>query len=617
MKIVPVTAKKQTKDTSIVPDISELMSVLLLLVEDAYDALAPHTSRAGLLRDKATIQRRCKCEGLVFLTERLPELGKSFLTYIETGSSDFAGYHTRDQLPVFLRGLFVCYERGYKRVTAFKAIHQITSLCKKLRGDYDERKLAEQYNSFCEVDEELASVDNLVEEDTDQVLKLARFFCNEHFKILDPETAPGFIGRPGPGATEDQCPRPMRYEPQRLYRVHDDVMPYAQWWYPLLCDVNHRARHYKRLMKYSSHQPIARLKYVPKTAGKARGICIERNESQFLQQTLAAGILRHINSSSLSSYIQIHNQNLNANLALESSWTQDWATIDMSDASDRIARSLVKYIFQDTLLVDYLMSVSTSVIMPDKSLEPFLAEIGAPPVVIARKFAPMGSGLCFPIMTLIHYYLIKAMICRIHQTTPEEAGKVYVYGDDIVIQSKYASTVFEQLPKYGMKLNRTKSFVASKFRESCGIHAYNGVDVTPVYLKYTTKTDQPGHLHSVAINEKDLRDRGWKLAADHLESKLLSLGLKRVPKGTGLYGLQRESYECGYPFKLRWNGCYQRWEWKAPTLASRTVTSAVSTQTGALMRYWALACEKAAEVEEVPLDSVTHIKWRWLPAPVR
>jgi hypothetical protein len=583
-------------------------AILCNLVKDAYEALAPHTSCADLLRDQATIRRRIACEGLAFATVELPALGNSFLEFVETGTSTFPGFRTRNQIPVFLRGLFVCYKSGFRKETAFGAIYQITSAFKKLKGAYNEDVLIKQYQAFIDTDRELSDVNTIVENDNDQTLKLARYFCKEVFAGFD-LSHKSFVPRPGPGATNSPCPKHMRYEPHIVYPQHDDVMPYAEWFYPLMTDVNHAARNYVKAMNASA-VPTARFKFVPKTAHKARGICIEENESQFLQQAVANGIRWKIDHSYLRSYIQLENQSLNGQLAIDSSASRSYATIDMSEASDRIARSLALYIFQFTELRDALSALSTTVIEPD--VNDAVDSLGP---LQTNKFAPMGSGLCFPVMTLVHYFLIKAIICRKYNVTPSKAEEIYVYGDDIIVPTKYAQAVFDELPKYGMKLNRNKSFMHSSFRESCGKHAYNGHEVTPVYIKYA-KLDQPTSLHSLAVNERSLRLNGWITAADTILSYLRRSGMREVPPDSGLFGIIREARD-GVPplfdFKRRWNDDYQTWQYRVPLLKAQRTTNVICDGTSALMRYWGLHTEVSHRVDDRPFDSDITVKWMWYP----
>lgn len=610
-------------------DLNIIQEILSKLIEDAYEALAPHTSRADLFLDLQTLRRRLSCEGLRFATVMLPNLSKAFLAYVETGTFTSTDFKIRRGTPIFLRGLFVCYECNYRKTVAFRAIYQITNLFKKLRGDYNKSAIADMIDEFILNDIRLGVIEEQLRENVPQELKLARYLVKRDFGTVDPHH-PTFVGRPGPGATNSKTERQYRYEPNCLYTRHDDVMPYAEWFYPLLTDVNHRAQHYISLMKTAKYEPTARYKIVPKYWAKGRGICIEENEAQFLQQALAAGIRHRIDTSYLRKYIQIDNQNLNAGLAYESSLTQENATIDMSDASDNILRYIVLYLFQDTMLAECLDAAATRLVVLDEEthLNYLALRRGTDPLfkgaIRLNKFAPMGSGLCFPIMTLVHYYIIRAILCRKCGLSLEDTEKIYVYGDDIVLPSQYAQAVFDELPKYGMKLNRNKSFVSSKFRESCGIHAYNGVDVTPVYMKYIPNSDTPTVLHACCVAEYSLRKLHYKRCADSIVRLVVRKDdkLECVPPGKGVFGIYRDDLPAVPPFKRRWKVISQDDRGnpgspsdcvRVPMLVQRTSRSTIPTATGALMRYWGVRTEDSSQVCNVPPGSNVSIKWDWRP----
>jgi hypothetical protein len=74
-----------------------------------------------------------------------------------------------------------------------------------------------------------------------------------------------------------------------------------------------------------------------------------------------------------------------------------------------------------------------------------------------------------------------------------------VYGDDITIPSKYVASLDRWLTFYGLKINHKKSFSTGFFRESCGVDAFHGQDVTPLYVKALPsllrgKSDLASHL---------------------------------------------------------------------------------------------------------------------------
>lgn len=59
-----------------------------------------------------------------------------------------------------------------------------------------------------------------------------------------------------------------------------------------------------------------------------------------------------------------------------------------------------------------------------------------------------------------------------------------VFGDDILCDFRITQDVIDTLAKLGFTVNSEKSFTGSHaFRESCGVYAWNGEDVTPLRFK--------------------------------------------------------------------------------------------------------------------------------------
>jgi hypothetical protein len=70
-----------------------------------------------------------------------------------------------------------------------------------------------------------------------------------------------------------------------------------------------------------------------------------------------------------------------------------------------------------------------------------------------------------------------------------------VYGDDIICDSRVTDDVIQMLKDLRFEVNVDKSFVASQYiRESCGIYAHSGDDVTPI--RYTVP------FHNGKVNPK-------------------------------------------------------------------------------------------------------------------
>jgi hypothetical protein len=107
-----------------------------------------------------------------------------------------------------------------------------------------------------------------------------------------------------------------------------------------------------------------------------------------------------------------------------------------------------------------------------------------------RKFASMGSALCFPVEAMVFFIAIVSIRLaqrgNLHPSSRDVQNAthgIYVYGDDIIVPVDLAPLMVEGLSSFGLKVNAAKSFWTGKFRESCGRDYYGGVDVSVVYCR--------------------------------------------------------------------------------------------------------------------------------------
>jgi hypothetical protein len=217
----------------------------------------------------------------------------------------------------------------------------------------------------------------------------------------------------------------------------------------------------------SSLDRISQTIFVPKSYKTFRTISMESSTLQYFQQGVLGEIDRVIEADHrLRNRIGTHDQTRNQKLARRGSIERNFATIDLSAASDSVSYDLVKAVFRGTKLYRYLITTRSSrTVLPDGR------------VVNLKKFAPMGSALCFPVETIIF-----AAIC--HYVTREHyvLGRYSVYGDDIIVPTQCVEDTMQVLETLGFRVNREKSFYSQDcwFRESCGGEYCDGFDVTPM-----------------------------------------------------------------------------------------------------------------------------------------
>jgi hypothetical protein len=226
--------------------------------------------------------------------------------------------------------------------------------------------------------------------------------------------------------------------------------------------------------------------FVPKSVLTWRTISMEPSTLQYFQQGVWGCLDRHMSTHScISEHVSIHDQSVNRRLASIGSANQgSYATLDLSAASDLVSWELVRHVFRGTpLLAACYATRSRFALLPSGVRIPM------------KKFAPMGSALCFPIECLI-FAAICEYVVRDHGWIDKERS-YSVYGDDIVIAGELAISCQYILGKCGFKLNVPKSYFHYNipFRESCGGEYYAGVDVTPMRLSRKFSSDDPGKFN--------------------------------------------------------------------------------------------------------------------------
>jgi hypothetical protein len=150
--------------------------------------------------------------------------------------------------------------------------------------------------------------------------------------------------------------------------------------------------------------------------------------------------------------------------------TREFATLDLSNASDTVSFELVKLVLPP-LWFEALRALRS----PSTLIEGQWC--------ILEKFSSMGNGYTFELETLIFAALLTVMVRKLGGVGLLGVD-VFVFGDDLIVPDEYASACVSMLKFFGFSLNLEKSFIGPVgFRESCGGDYFDGHDVRPHYLK--------------------------------------------------------------------------------------------------------------------------------------
>lgn len=218
-------------------------------------------------------------------------------------------------------------------------------------------------------------------------------------------------------------------------------------------------------------RPVSRQILVPKSTTRLRPIAAEDPMLMFYQQGLFSAFDDVFRKTKLRRRINLQDQSRSRQLALVGSTLPDrYSTIDLSSASDSVRYDLVKTWFADTPVTSALLRCrSTHLQYKDGEL----------PLPL---FASMGSALCFPIQCIVFAAQCEATIVSCGDDPVH--SNYCVYGDDIIIETRYAETLIKRLESNGFLVNREKSYYSPNayFREACGGFYWRGYDLTPLQI---------------------------------------------------------------------------------------------------------------------------------------
>lgn len=478
--------------------------------------------RVEVRRDRKTAQKAVERADLSFFTQRLPALHSEALVSLECGCELPQDSHLRWLLtmvrehpdPRIAATALMCHRQlshaiykledaPYDAATKAKAIERYV---------FNEEYLHERQHAF-----EIRGHPNGAYAD---LIRHAACILRDAIPevIQDKHTSRsaalrdslGVTPKHGPGAVATGEKLEEKWRFKRLYHTAHQRFPMYDWF--VLRDsacLLDQISWYHGLRRMPS--PTSKLVMVPKDSRGPRLISEEPLEVQYLQQGYLRLMLSWAVSGPMKGHVLFDDQETHRSLALESSRSGRYATLDLQDASDLVSRSLVRDLFPYEVFLDLDALRSTHTILPDGR------------VVHLEKMSPMGSAVCFPTMAMSLWCLCVAALelyCAAHVKCDIEPYRdVFIYGDDIIVPALTVNWVMSALHTVGLRVNGRKSFSESRFRESCGCDAFAGFDITPTRVRHlpSRRPLSVSTYLSLLSYVNDFREKGFSNVADALE----------------------------------------------------------------------------------------------------
>jgi hypothetical protein len=427
-------------------------------------------------------------DDLQWCLNEAPKLEKQVLRAIETGISlDLSAF------PSQLRRL-----AGASVVDAqsLRYLRQLLLFCYKAYVPHDNDTTRKAYNAFIETNRKVGEFGASLSKASPVLLNFARKHCQS---VLYRFRERAILPSHGPGASTTPKERWTAW-----YDTIEYCYPYSDW-FSLYYNESHCAE-----WSDSCRRDFisAKLCAVPKDSRGPRLICVHPAESIWVQQGVrrelerAISLHRHCIGPWPRGHVRFDDQSVNGRIALLSSSSGKYATLDMKEASDRISEPLVQILFGDKYKWFGCCRAQHYLIPKSPSYEGHEDWI--------HSYAPMGNATTFPVQSLVFWAIV---VASLQYRGFHQPGAAFVFGDDILVPSECAEAVIDDLESFGLLVNKEKSFWRGKFRESCGVDAFNGKDVTPVRWKCSPDAEGLTGLQSLSDIAMRLRMNGYEEAA--------------------------------------------------------------------------------------------------------
>jgi len=598
---------------------SQVGSLLQVALGVCEDIRVAYPEYRGIDRDICRLSLYAQTRGLGFFTLDLPSLDAVLTDGLENGRLALKGpllkrVSKRVKVPRFLSGLWLrlfdsnsCLRTDVD-VNAISFLRQLTCLWKKLEVGCTTDRVTQTVKEYTNVEESVRwpTLGWEFDELDPHLQRRSLHFCDgldadslplfperEQFSLLERERLEELCTRAqricdavacrigyydpaeysdgkyeaysrsgfkhGPGAVTDLPPSRFKYDfvnwPAKLqhYFPYDfcgsSTMDFDQESYP------------------STHEPASVLIAVPKTAKAPRLIAKEPAAHQWCQQLTADFLVRGLSKIFGSDFITINDQEPSRQMAATASLRGDMVTVDLSSASDRLSCWAIERAWRANPTILEAMHASRTrwlrdEISPERNY------------IMLRKFATQGTALTFPVQSI--FFLCCVLAClpgtSLKDYQRRYSSTVRVFGDDIIMPKTGYADLLLLLKYLGLKVNETKTFSRGLFRESCGLDAYKGYDVTPVKPKSFRSDTATGRQSLIDLSNNLYKAGFWK-ASEAVLSTLPGWVRKNLPVVGHTSGAQGLTSICGPKtdhLSSRWNPRLHRQEVRVWGLRSQS-----------------------------------------------
>lgn len=601
---------------------NSLTRVVYAILEDCMDIFPG--DRQELLRDFARLSFLVERRGLALYTLDLPALGKHFDRCLSEGT------YTKPNLPIsgvrwngkpipkLFSGLVlrVFTRDGMLRfnadVNAIAALRQLYNFSKKLRIDCERRKHYDAVQTFVSIESDLPEPtlnwaepwsleDNLnrisfcdVDSLRDRRLSDSHGCRTRHDlhatlqQVADRvatslgEFSPGeWRPKHGPGAVSDQKQGENKYAFPTWTEKLDFVFPFAEFAFANLGLWSDIAIEQGGAF---DDEPSSKLISVPKTQKGPRLIAAEPVSHQWCQQIIWDYLEQRVRDSFLGRLITFRDQTNNQVLARVASETGSHWTVDLSSASDYLSLWCVERLFRrNPALLTALCASRTRFLSQDIDKK-------APKMLELKKFSTMGSACTFPVQSIFFATCVitailhsRGLKCNTRNILMASAES-QVFGDDIIVPGDSGEVLAMILGDLGFRINPDKTFRTGRFRESCGVEAFEGYDVTPAYVTNMASIRRPESVLATVEQSNNFFLKGWWRASSALRQTVAVGPWPVVHASLGVVGWK--SFCGSKPTnKKRWNEELQRDEHRSMQLTTHNPVTPTDDWT-ALLQFF-------------------------------